>query len=97
MSKLRNSAKGRNCEVRLPFICNRNNETTILAHLGGGGMGMKRNDMHAAFCCSDCHDVVDGRRNVYPDLHKSEIVIYFYQAIIRTQEIWLEEGLIRHG
>lgn len=95
MSKLRNSAQGRACQVRLPFICNRNNETTVLAHLGGGGMGMKRNDLHGAFCCSSCHDIVDGRRTGGIDRH--DVVIAFYEAIIRTQEIWLKEGLIKHG
>jgi hypothetical protein len=96
MSKLRNSAKGRDCQVRLPFICNYRNETTVLAHLGGAGMGMKRDDIHAAFCCSDCHDVVDGRVKS-TELARFEVLIYFYQAIIRTQEIWIKEGLIRHG
>lgn len=97
MSKLRNSAKGRDCQIRLPFICDYNNETTVLAHLSGGGMGMKRNDIHGAFSCAACHDVVDGRVGVDTELNREEIQIYFYQAIIRTQEIWLKEGLIKHA
>ena len=38
MSKLRKSAKGQLCLVRLPGVCNHNAETTVLAHLGGAGM-----------------------------------------------------------
>jgi Protein of unknown function (DUF1364) len=97
MSILRNSAKNRDCQVRLPFVCNYRNETTVLAHLGGAGMGIKRDDIHAAFCCSNCHDVIDGRVGFDTELNREDIQIYFYQAIIRTQEIWLKEGLIRHG
>lgn len=96
MSVLRNSAKGRDCQIRVPFVCNHNRETTVLAHLNGGGMGLKRSDIHAAFACSDCHDLVDGRRGVDTEFSREEILIYFYQAMIRTQEIWLKEGLISY-
>ena len=61
MSKLRESAKGQHCMVRLPGVCNGNPETTVLAHLNGGGMGMKQSDLLGAFACSACHDAVDGR------------------------------------
>ncbi|BBI46989.1 hypothetical protein KPSA1B_105772 [Pseudomonas syringae pv. actinidiae] len=33
--KLRASAKGQDCTVRIPAICNYNPETTVLAHLPG--------------------------------------------------------------
>lgn len=61
MSKLRKSAKGRECQIRIPGVCNHNNETVVLCHLGGAGMGTKNDDMFGAFGCSACHDVVDGR------------------------------------
>ena len=60
-SKIRQSAKGEDCQVRIYGACNGNPETTVFAHLGGGGMGMKSNDIHGAYCCSGCLDVVDGR------------------------------------
>jgi len=34
-SKIRASAKGEDCQVRVEGVCNFNPETTILAHLGG--------------------------------------------------------------
>jgi len=49
MSKLRKSAKGQECLVRIPGICNRRTETVVLAHLNGGGMGMKASDLHGLF------------------------------------------------
>ena len=93
MSKLRRSAKYQECTVRLPLICNWNPETTVLAHVGKSHMGGKCNDLFACFSCSDCHDVIDGRRKAH--LRKEQIDIYKYQAMMRTQEIWLREGLIK--
>ena len=62
MSKIRKSAQGESCSVRIPMICNGNPETTILAHHSGGGMGMKSSDWNeSAYCCSSCHDALDGR------------------------------------
>ncbi len=63
MSKIRKAAKGKECQVRIPGVCNFNNETTVSAHLSGGGVAGKVADMHSAFTCSDCHDAVDGRSN----------------------------------
>ena len=55
MSKLRESAKGQPCMVRIPGVCNGNPETTVLAHLNGGGMGMKNPDFFASFSLSLIH------------------------------------------
>ena len=97
MSKLRKSAKGRECQIRIPGVCNGNPETTVLCHLPGGGMGRKQPDLFAAFGCSACHDEVDGRTNHKPDYGKWETELYFYEGVIRTQQIWLDEGLITIG
>lgn len=61
--KLRASANGQECTVRLPGTCNFNQTTTVLAHLpcGQKGMGMKGFDTVAVYTCSACHDVIDGR------------------------------------
>lgn len=92
MKKLRESARGQECQVRIPGICNFNPETTVLAHLNGGGMGMKQDDHHAAFCCSACHDAIDGR--VKTDMSYSELKLAHLEGVIRTQKIWMDEGLM---
>jgi len=93
MTKLRKSARGRNCEIRIPSVCNGNPETTVLCHLPGGGMGGKRPDLFGAFGCSDCHAAVDG---VLPTRHSRETVSQWHMdAVFRTQEIWLKEGLVK--
>lgn len=93
MGKLRKSARGRECQVRLPGVCNFNPETVVLAHLAGGGMGMKKPDLQGAFCCSSCHDVLDGRvRN--NRFTMDELELMHREGIERTQAIWVEEGLV---
>ena len=92
MGKLRESARGRECQVRIHPFCNHDPTTVVLAHMNGGGMGMKKPNIHASFCCSGCHDVVDGRKNT--SYTSGDLKRYFYEGIFRTQQIWLDEGLI---
>lgn len=64
MSAARKSARGEECRLRLPGVCNRNPETTVLAHLrmfGWAGMGQKPPDFLAVYACSACHDALDRR------------------------------------
>tara|TARA_R110000851_G_scaffold206105_1_gene358155 strand:- start:613 stop:912 length:300 start_codon:yes stop_codon:yes gene_type:complete len=92
--KIRNSARGEDCQVRIPGICNFNPETTIPAHIGhGGGTGMKASDLEIAYCCSDCHDLIDQRTNIaeFSDL---EIKLMAYEGAARTREILVSKSLI---
>lgn len=93
MSKITASAKGEDCQVRLPGVCNFNPETTVLAHLNGGGMGMKHLDIHASYCCSACHDAYDAR--VTTSMSRHQLNLWFMDGILRTQVILLEKGLIK--
>ena len=64
MSKLREIARGMECQVRIAGICNSNPETTVLAHYrlaGTCGIGIKPPDLLGAWSCSSCHDYIDGR------------------------------------
>lgn len=91
--KLRNSARGQDCMVRIPGVCNFNPETTVLAHVGeGGGMGQKADDIEAAFCCSNCHDAIDGRLKI--DFPKGFVTICALRGAERTRKYWLSVGLL---
>lgn len=96
MSAIRKSAKGEVCTVRLPGICNRNNETTVLAHINGvrfgHGTGQKVSDIHGAYCCSSCHDVIDGR--VKSDIDREFVKQAHYEAILETQLKLIKKGLL---
>lgn len=53
MADLRKAARGRECQVRIPGVCNGNPETTVLAHIriaGLCGTGIKPPDLIAAKC-----------------------------------------------
>lgn len=86
MSKFREYARGQECQVRIPGQCNFLPETTILAHYrlaGTCGVGMKPPDLLGAWCCSSCHDVVDGR-TPYHDFAKAQIQFWFAEGVLRT-------------
>jgi len=94
VSKIRDSARGRECQIRIPKCCNFDDTTTVLAHLNGYGMGGKNHDFQGAYACSACHDAVDGR--VIPiGMSFGELKVYFMDGIIRTQQILFNEGLIQ--
>lgn len=92
---LRASARGQDCTLRLPGVCNGNPETTVLAHgpFGGKGMGLKGDDTWAAFACSACHDVADGRAR--SDLSSGVITQAWLRGIHETQSHWHAIGLVR--
>lgn len=97
MSKIRKSARGKICQVRIPSVCNFNPETTVCAHIritGTCGMGMKPSDLLTVRACSACHDVIDGR--VWPKgLKKEDLILYVYEAHCRTLIEYEREGLIK--
>lgn len=64
MTKLRKSARGKDCTLRLDG-CNFNPETTVLCHLPSAsrGIGLKSPDWWAVYACAACHDRIDGRSN----------------------------------
>lgn len=95
MSKIRKSARGKQCLVRIPGACNFNPETTIAAHIsiaGLHGMGLKANDLLTVRSCSGCHDVIDGR--VKSGFSKAEIKGFLLDAMCRTLVEYEQEGLI---
>ena len=91
---LRKTAKGQPCLVRIPDVCNHDPETTVLAHLNGAGMGRKQDDMFGAFCCSACHDCLDGR--VKSEYSRNDIRLMHLDGIMRTQQWWLDNGYIKY-
>lgn len=97
MSKITKSAQGENCTVRIIDYCNSNPETVVLAHLNGirygHGTGNKVNDIHGAYCCSGCHDALDGR--VRTNYTKDMLKLFHMEGIIETQIKLINKGLIK--
>lgn len=91
-TKIRKSAKGQDCTIRIPGFCNFNPDTVVLCHMGGAGWGMKSNDIHAAYGCSECHKIIDGQHTTYHN--KEQLKVWFFEAMVRTQLLLIEQGLI---
>lgn len=83
--------------VRLPLACNFRPETTVLAHVrvaGLTGIGQKASDLHGAWCCSSCHDVVDGRVRL-EGWSRDAVLRAFYEGVLRTQAELLKARMIK--
>lgn len=93
MSKLRKSAKNQPCQIRIPGVCRNETETVCLCHLNGSGWALKSLDIHGAYGCQRCHDVVDGRAKT--EHNRILIKLWFLEAIIRTQHNMIANGLIK--
>ena len=90
---LRKSAQNQQCFVRLPGVCSFNPEQTVLAHLPSGYKGLKSHDLFGSFCCYECHQVLDGHKQSL--FTKEYLQLSHLQGVIRTQEHWIREGLIK--
>jgi hypothetical protein len=96
MSALSKLARGQDCQVRLPGVCNFNPETTVLAHYrlaGTCGMGIKPPDLLGAWCCSSCHAVVDGQGE--SALERDERRLAFAEAVMRTLVKLIQLGKVK--
>ena len=80
---LREFARGKPCQLRIPGVCSFDPATTVLAHIrrgGIGGTGMKPPDICGVHACNRCHDVIDGRVP-HP---KADLDTYILEGLVRT-------------
>lgn len=91
-SRLTKAARGQDCTIQIHPYCNMNTETVVFCHAPSEdkGMGIKSADWWGAFGCSDCHDIVDGRRRT--DIDPNELFRCFMRGVHRTLKIQIESG-----
>lgn len=98
MSKITESARDAECQIRLPGVCNFNRATTVWMHANGSaagkGMWMKSHDLLGSFGCSDCHDVYDRRRPVPAAMTWEYVELAFWHGHARSLVLLVECGLI---
>jgi len=98
MTPIRKAARGEDCTIRLPGICNGDPATTVLCHSNsladGKGMGLKAPDTAAAFGCSACHAVLDGHLSRPAWLTREMVESAFRAAIECTHARLRAKGLI---
>ena len=91
MSKIRKSARGEDCSLRLGMCSDP--ETVVLAHIGRvRGTGYKCVDSFAIFSCSACHDIIDGRAK--SEFSKLELQAEKLRALEETQLKLINKGLL---
>ena len=91
-TKITKSARGEDCSLRIPNICNFNPETTVLCHVNTKykGVAMKSPDLFALYGCSSCHSALDS------NLEGLEAQ-WVMDAVFETQYKLMEKGLIKIG
>lgn len=92
---LRKAARGRECTIRIPGVCNFNPESSVLTHYRLGGLcgtGIKPNDLVAAIGCDCCHAAVDGRLRT--EFTHEELRLMHAEGVLRTLDIWERKGFI---
>ncbi len=98
MSKIRRSARGEDCTINLPGICNYNPETVVWCHSNryehGKGMGLKAKDEHGAYGCSECHATYDRQRKRPETLSLENVEDAFTMAMTKSRQILKDKGLI---
>ncbi len=92
-SKIRESARGEHCQVRIPAVCNGNPETVVLAHINGAGMALKAPDHKGAYTCSACHEWLDGGY-ARQGFSRGQRDLMHLEGVLRTQDRLIEKGLI---
>jgi hypothetical protein len=93
MKKITDSARGKDCTIRLPGRCcpGPENETVVFCHfrqIGISGMGYKTDAPIGAYGCAACHAYVDSH-------HDQETQLAFAEGCFRTFEIMWRLGILR--
>lgn len=93
---IRHAARNEECAVEILGVCNGRVDTTVLAHFPdeSRGAGRKPDDISAGFCCSACHDVIDGRAPWPDEFEERYREWYFRRAQTRTIRRLVELGVV---
>lgn len=96
--KLTDAAKGQQCTLQIPGVCQGGTETTVACHspLGEDRNGTKAPDFCIAFGCMACHDVLDRRKRAGAQhLTEDDQRYYFHRGLMRTLGSLFEKGILK--
>lgn len=93
--KLLQAARGQECKVEIPTICNGDPATVVAAHANwqeyGKGGALKANDCFIAWACSACHAAIDEGNK----LNYEEKRHYWQRGFERTVLAMFENGIVK--
>ena len=95
--RIRDSAKGEECTVRIVGACTHDPAHTIWSHAplqaAGKGRGWKSVDVAGAYCCTACDAVVDGQRHLPPGASRDSVLLDWFHGHMRSLVILKQKGL----
>lgn len=95
---IRDSARGEQCQVRLPGICANDPDATIWSHArwldAGKGGSTKALDLAGTYACTACDAAYDGQRKPPPGYTREDIDRDWCMAHFRSLVILARKGLI---
>jgi hypothetical protein len=93
--RLLQTARGKDCLLQIPGVCNGNPETVVACHANwteyGKGGALKAHDVFHARGCSACHAELDQGNK----LDYEEKKYYWQRGFERTMLALFDEGLVR--
>lgn len=99
MSAITRSAKGEDCQIRIPGVCNFDPATTVWCHgngsAAGKGIGGRSHDLLGAYGCSSCHAVYDRLVPLPEGLTRVEVKLYFLEGHWRSLLMLIKKGLVK--
>lgn len=99
MSKIRASANGEDCLVRMPGVCTFDPAKTIWSHArwlsAGKGRSLKAHDLCGAYCCTNCDAVYDGQTKPPAGMTREQVDLDWFHGHMRSLVRLAEKGLIK--
>ena len=96
--RIRESARGEPCTVRIPGVCRANPDYTIWSHapLGaaGKGRGIKALDLCGAYCCTACDAVIDGQAPMPAGYTRETALNDWFMGHMRSLVRLRQKGLV---
>ena len=97
MSRITESARDQECQVRIPGVCSGDSSTVVWAHAigtaSGKGIGMKSPDALGSYACQPCHDAYDRRIRTNHD--RQFIEHCFMEGHMKSLKILIDKGLVK--
>lgn len=96
--RIRDSARGEACTVRIVGACTHDPAHTIWSHAplqaAGKGRGWKSIDLAGAYCCTACDAVIDGQRPLPPGANRDSVMLDWFHGHMRSLVILKQKGLV---
>jgi len=98
MSKITESARDEECQIRYLGVCSNNPDAVVWCHANGSaagkGIGMKSPDLLGAYGCFACHNLYDRRTPIPAGMTRVEVELVFWQGHARSVLILIEKGIV---